>query len=93
VENSRGPRSSSESVADKVAVHGIAQKSGKTLELDLGWMTSLALPLVAIGSIQLGLARAAVIENASSPGSVTNTSPEMTGYPRAGVVGLTIDRR
>jgi hypothetical protein len=56
-------------------------------------MTSLALLLVAIGSIQLGLARAAVIENASSPGSVTNTSPEMTGYPWAGVVRLPIDRR
>ena len=49
-------------------------------------MTSLALPLVTTGSIQVSLVSAAVIENAFSPGSVTNISPEMTGYPRAGVV-------
>jgi hypothetical protein len=86
VENSRGPRSSSESVADKIAVRVIGQKSGRTLELDLGQMTSLALPLVATGSIQVSLARAAVIEDAFSPGGVTNTSPEMMGYPRTDVV-------
>jgi hypothetical protein len=71
----------------------IAQKSSRTLELDLGWMTAFALLLVATGSIQLGLARAAVTENASSPGSVTNISSEMTDYPRDGVISLAIDRR
>jgi hypothetical protein len=64
VENSRGPRSSSESVADKIAVRMIAQKSSRTLELGLGWMTAFALLLVAAGSIQVSLASAAVIENA-----------------------------
>jgi hypothetical protein len=64
----------------------IAQKNGRNLELGLGWMTALALLLVAAGSIQVSLASAAVIENAFSPSSVINISPEMTGYPRAGVV-------
>jgi hypothetical protein len=36
VENSRGPRLSSESVADKIPVRVIAQKSGRNLELGLG---------------------------------------------------------
>jgi hypothetical protein len=47
------------------------------------------LPLVAAGSIQVSLARAAVIENLFSPDSAANISPEMTGYPRAGVVRFT----
>ena len=53
-------------------------------------MTTLALPLVAAGSIQASLASAAVIENAFSPGCVVNISPEMTGCPRA---GSCVDRR
>jgi hypothetical protein len=53
-------------------VRVIAQKSGRTLELDLDWVTDPALPLLAAGSIQVSLASAAVIENASSPGSVVN---------------------
>ena len=93
MENSRGPRSSSEFVADKIAVRMIAQKSSRNLELGLGWMTALALVLGAAGSIQVSLAGVAVIENAFSPGSVINISPEMTGYPRAGVIRLPIDGR
>ena len=68
----------------------IAQKSGRNLELGLGWVTDLALPLVAAGSIWVGLASAAVIENAFSRGSGINISPEMTGCPRAGSY---VDRR
>jgi hypothetical protein len=72
VENSCGPRLSSESVADKIPACVIAQKSGRTLELDFGRVTDLALPLVAAGSIQVSLANAAVIENAFSPVGVVN---------------------
>ena len=72
MENARGPRLSSESVADKIPGHVNAQKSGRTLELGFGRLTVLALPLVAIGSIQPSWARAAVIDNAFSPGSVVD---------------------
>jgi hypothetical protein len=93
VENSRGPRLSSESVADKILVCVIAQKSGKNLELGLGWVTALTLPLVAAGSIQVSLVSAAVIENAFFAGPRRRYFTQNDGLSSGRLVMLLIDRR